>query len=546
MQRQIADASQRGLFPEVRVFRPLAEYNETPYAPSPYDASKIVTDQHHFPRFGHTNDIAALASGSDAATDYVVGIVTGALLVLAVALVWALVLVGLKAAGHRRVGCLAGRLEGPDAGAGGAAPREAGKFPLLEEEPEDDADAGRPLLMSEHVDGRHEAAQKFKRTVLATRAVFVLSGLAVIVSSILFFTNGVKAFQESLNNVQGGLELVQKTALDAVAITDEFVNVKDRLLDVFQQTQQETGGKFCNGDSFIATQIRNEIGAVSSELETLSAMIDDTVASFGDDLQQVVSLVDGVNDQLGSTDAFLYVAVAVIALLNAIILAMLVVAYFSARGVSNGCTKFTTHAILWPVFVFFLLSAWLFSLLFLVASLAGSDFCVDPDEIVDDFLRQHQDQFHSAIFGLIIYYTSGCQVTPAGDGHLVAIAQEIQNVVGKANEFSESIMGIPLPGLKTECGLDKAAAAALLGGAELINETTLLLNGAFIGVRRILECKTFNSIYTMFVHEAFCVEGVNGLAWIFSTSFAMFLFAMVMLMFRAGLYPVKHPAAPAN
>ena len=47
---------------------------------------------------------------------------------------------------------------------------------------------------------------------------------------------------------------------------------------------------------------------------------------------------------------------------------------------------------LWPVFAFFLVLAWIFSLLFLVTSLAGSDFCVDPDQIVEDFLRTDQNQ----------------------------------------------------------------------------------------------------------------------------------------------------------
>ena len=70
-----------------------------------------------------------------------------------------------------------------------------------------------------------------------------------------------------------------------------------------------------------------------------------------------------------------------------------------------------------------------------------------------------------------------------------------------ANQFSETIMGMSLSRLENICGLDEAAAKALQSGAEMINKTTLMLNDAFIGLRGILECRTFNSIYTTFVHD---------------------------------------------
>lgn len=545
MQSPTADAANVGLFPEVQASRPLAEYNATPYTPEPYDPTKIVADQHHFPRFGHTNDVAALAEGGDAAVDYVVGILSGALLILAVAVMWALLLVGLRVCGQRRVGFLAGRLEHPDLRGDDASRGDGGQLPLIEEEPAD----GYPLLVSEHSRKGPEAtkrAKKFQRTVRANRAAFVLSGVAVIVSSILFLTNGIKSFQGSLVSVNDGLELVQKTAARAADVTNGFLEDKNSLGDVFQQTQQDTRQDVCAGDSLVAAKIRSEVSDFSSELSKLGSTIDDTFGSVADDLQTVVNLLDGAEGQLSSADIFLYIAIAVISLLLVIILAMLVVTYFSARDISNGCTKLVTNAILWPVFVFFLLFAWIFSLLFLVTSLAGSDFCYDPDRIVNGFLEKHQDQFNSVIFGLAIYYTSGCQVEPAGLGTFMDITKGITAAVGVANQFSETIMGMSLSRLETSCGLDEAAAKALQSGAEMINKTTLLLNDAFIGLRGILECRTFNSIYTTFVHDALCGEGVNGLGWIFSTSFFIFVFSMLMITFRAGLYPVKNLPVPAS
>jgi hypothetical protein len=44
------------------------------------------------------------------------------------------------------------------------------------------------------------------------------------------------------------------------------------------------------------------------------------------------------------------------------------------------------------------------------------------------------------------------------------------------------------------------------------------------------------------VHQAFCVQGVSGLTYIFSTTMVIAIFSMVMIMFRAAMYPIKEPS----
>lgn len=64
------------------------------------------------------------------------------------------------------------------------------------------------------------------------------------------------------------------------------------------------------------------------------------------------------------------------------------------------------YAILWPLFIFFLVLSWIFATVFLVASLAGADFCFSPDKYVEDVLNSMEDQFDGIIFGFIVYYVS--------------------------------------------------------------------------------------------------------------------------------------------
>mmetsp|Transcript_24741 Transcript_24741/g.45497 ORF Transcript_24741/g.45497 Transcript_24741/m.45497 type:complete len:575 (+) Transcript_24741:159-1883(+) len=558
MQQQIVDASNMGLFPEVQVFHPLEQYNATPFTPKPYDATNNVVDQHHFPRFGHTNNFEALTSGlmgsSDTASGYITGICAGAMLIFGVALVWFMIIVGLKIAGQKRVGFLAGRLEYPDVGPASNEVEDSGTLPVIEEEPEDiesllDSEVSSPLIISDNIYNELERAKqekKFNRKVLAARVIFVLSGLCVIVASILFYAKGVTAFQKSLDSVHGGLELVQQTAYDAINITSNVLNEKDTLLGELKRTTRETGGGLCNGNGSIATRIKNDVAEFTSDIEDLSSMIDDNIAAFGNDLRHFVALTEEVDDKLKYAAIFFYIAVSISVLIIVLIVAMLVVTYFSAKGVSNCCTKFTTNAILWPVFIFFLVLAWIFALLFLVTSLAGSDFCVKPDQIVEGVLRQYEDQFNSVIFEYIMYYISGCKIKPAGESQIEAISTQIGDTLDTVHDFSEIIGAMSLGTLETECGLGLSAATALEGGSELLHEATHSISRGWIELRHMLECKTFNPIYTTFAHDAICVEGVDGLTWLFSTSFAMFLFAMIMIMFRAGLYPVKRPPAQAE
>ncbi len=46
------------------------------------------------------------------------------------------------------------------------------------------------------------------------------------------------------------------------------------------------------------------------------------------------------------------------------------------------------YAMLWPVFNFLLILFFIFALLFLVMSLAGADFCYDPDNLMVWYLRK--------------------------------------------------------------------------------------------------------------------------------------------------------------
>lgn len=556
MQHQIIDVSVSLFSEQVQVFGPLEQYNATPFTPKPYDVSKNVENQHHVFRFGHTNNIdnlvhQVLGYSEDTANDYIVGIFSAAMLILGVALIWFMVILGLQIAGQKKVGFLAGRLEHPDYGKTNNEAQDSTRtLPTIDEEPSTEGEIDQslldfdtsPLLIGKNLDSEVEVAKrekKFNRKVFIVRMIFIFSGISVIVSGALFYAKGVVSFQSSLGTAHGGLKLVQQTANKAINLTNNLLSDKDRLLNDLNQTKEETGDSFCEGDGELATTIKQHMEDLQAEIGHLVSDVENTVLHFGDDLRTLVSITEDVDDSLRSVYAYFYVAVSVSVIIGVLIMAMLIVTYFSAKGVSNCCTKFTTNAILWPIFVFFLLLFWIFSLLALVTSLAGADFCVKPDAIVEDVLTHFQDHFHSVIFEYLIYYVSGCSVHPKAESNVGDISGEIRDVIVTVHSLSESLMGASLPELEKQCGLDMAAASALQGGAELLHGIAHEVNKDFIQIRHILECKSFNPIYTTFVHDAVCVEAVGGLTWLYTTSFSLAIFSMMMITFRAALYPVK-------
>ena len=139
------------------------------------------------------------------------------------------------------------------------------------------------------------------------RAVFVLSGLCVIVFRILFYVKGIAQFKESLNSVHGGLELIQQTSYKAINITETVIDDKDRLVQGFSETEEDLGGTFCHGNDQIATTINDYVDEFSSQIQELSKMVNDNLSSFSNDLREVISLTEDVDDGLDNADIIFYV-----------------------------------------------------------------------------------------------------------------------------------------------------------------------------------------------------------------------------------------------
>lgn len=157
-----------------RSLNPWTNFNATDdyiYTIQEYEPNDQIETQHDLSRFGRTNDIAALydEENKELQREYIEGIVIGALLVLAVAIVWFIVILILNCLGEKRVGFFAGSFthpssKRPDDGQGVEVVTDTKKL-------QGATTAVDPFIMN-----------KFNRRVMTVRIMFVCCGIAVIVS----------------------------------------------------------------------------------------------------------------------------------------------------------------------------------------------------------------------------------------------------------------------------------------------------------------------------------------------------------------------------
>ena len=201
-----------------RALTPLQVFNASGYVPELYARPGNVAKYHNRPRFGFTNDFQALLAGiagegDGTGADYVKGIIIGSVIVLCVALVWFLAIMGLKAAGQRRVSFFAGRLVRPG--------------------PEGD-DAARD--------------EKFARTTWIVRVAFVLSGVAVIVAGVVFYAKGAAAFRASFDGVRQGIDLVQEVAYKTADLSRDVLDA-DRGVEESVPAEYPEEAQLCSLDA---------------------------------------------------------------------------------------------------------------------------------------------------------------------------------------------------------------------------------------------------------------------------------------------------------
>eukprot|EP00579_Thalassiosira_antarctica_P000100 CAMPEP_0201866550 /NCGR_PEP_ID=MMETSP0902-20130614/1093_1 /ASSEMBLY_ACC=CAM_ASM_000551 /TAXON_ID=420261 /ORGANISM="Thalassiosira antarctica, Strain CCMP982" /LENGTH=360 /DNA_ID=CAMNT_0048391539 /DNA_START=116 /DNA_END=1198 /DNA_ORIENTATION=+ len=342
----------------------LLNYTGSNYVPKPYTVPSAISQTHNQPRYGFTNNFKALISGNnDEATDYVLGIIIGAMIILGVAILWFLAIVVLKILGQKKVGFLAGLFVRPSQSLQGTEGNEekGGVEVVMERDQPSNGDNDDVISQAVPVNGTNNTVddnheKKFTRTVWAVRGIFVLSGMFVIISGGIFYGKGVVSFKNSIDEVRLGIDLVQTAALKTIILAENVLQAESDIEQEMEPTREavQSNGQICGLDSDLSTQIRNVFEQFTTNVDQLRSMVDGSLESFSHDLRSLMALTEKIDSGLDSADIFLYILITISIIIIGLIFAMLVCVFFAWKGVSNCFTKYIQYAIIWPLFIFFL------------------------------------------------------------------------------------------------------------------------------------------------------------------------------------------------
>uniref|UniRef100_A0A7S4JLT1 Uncharacterized protein n=1 Tax=Odontella aurita TaxID=265563 RepID=A0A7S4JLT1_9STRA len=508
------------------------------------------------------------SSSDDIRNDYLWGLMVGSIIILALFVFWCAVLILLKCCGRKRVGCASG------------VPRKPPARPVPKPAAATSSSAGIELdgkegFVSETTkaadtadeDGEYELAlakydsekRKFDRMVLLTRVGFLLAGFFVIMGSVLFYVKGIGSLINSLKSVQGTLTLSDDVLSSATFAMDVYVNSSSSLRESRELFQSELDQNCSDvnlppGNGL--EEIVNSLKDVRSALNELSKGIEAMAGGIRDDLVDVQNSVNSMNEGLDNAYPFLYAAIgiSIVLIIITLLLMISVVLAWKRQKVRNCFVRCMKNAVVLPIFILFMILAWLFATLFMFAAIGGADFCVDPDDNTIATLQYIQknsvaeEGAGNLIFALLKFYVSGCDdkhfPKPTGWEDEISLIETVVDAVHDLLEYFTTMEG--LIGIQTLCDTGGNAFASLNSTATVLHGRLHILWISFIAVYEIISCKTMNPLYSTVAYEGICANATSGLIWIFSTQLTIALCCMAMVTLRAAAKEIEDDVEAEN
>ena len=174
------------------------------------------------------------------------------------------------------------------------------------------------------------------------------------------------------------MQLIQDVAYGAINVTDNLILSENQInaeLDPF--TANTTNEPICRvTDNELSSQIRDVWSNLVTSVSEMRTLIDDNLGMVSEDLETLIQITEDVKNQLTVADIVFWILIIVSIFIICLIAIMIGSTVLAAAGISNLCTKCITAAVIWPIFTLLLILSWILSVVFLIASLSGADFCM--------------------------------------------------------------------------------------------------------------------------------------------------------------------------
>jgi len=398
-----------------------------------------------------------------------------------------------------------------------------------------------------------DSMRQFNRRVRLIRTIFLLAGVGMLVSTALFYAKGLMSLKDSLDSTQSTLEYGGSILEEVHNLTTSYLavrkNVKEEV-DNLRYTAQEfcpTGHNILQRLNLTTNQtapLQEQVSTIGASLGGLGDMLGNEFENLQDDLEQMMTDVDQASSSLDKTYPFLWAGAGAVGAQIIITLCLMaeVVAASRGRKMKHGCAKCMRNIIILPLFFLFTVLAWLFASLFLLAAISGSDFCINPDKNIQTYLNAMiKEGRYSEVLGDYLAFFVKC-VEARKPVNIPESADEVLTAIGAVHNFTEYWSS----DVSLANDVCTPVGVGLIGSLSRIVHTELHgIEELFGGLIDLMSCSTFNPLYSSAAYDALCINGVDGLNWMFGTQLAVAICAMIMITLRSARRESKDLQAAA-
>ena len=298
---------------------------------------------------------------------------------------------------------------------------------------------------------RQQMSDPFHSRATRIRVLFLVSGVVVIVFSILFVTRGLTKLQTTVDTVHDSSLVTQQITTEGRVIIDvglrEFrskaTSVRTTLLNELNRDI------FCPADpslqnSAVARDIRPHLDNALEALGEMEGFQDETLAEFEEALLDIEDSANDVEETADDTDLIGWEAMIVVMPYTIITALLMAAAIMAAFDVEIGVLSCWIKWFLLPLFI--LITSFVCCLAFLTAMAAGanSDFCLpngdengSPDENVPRIMLADGYKEDDYDFRMIRYFSSQCTHE---DNPFEPLQEYLPSMVRAPTVKSESIL----------------------------------------------------------------------------------------------------------
>lgn len=524
--------------------------------PPPFENTEQIRDvQRRAFRFGETSNMTLLMDSNasqEEQLDYITGLIGTSIVLAGVLVVWSLILCLFRSTGYRRVGFLCGRFVRPNPPAAGndegkqdgdmnddpqalaanetqdtakedivdvdqdgpAPPSSSMSFrsnPNMVEQaqPEEPmiavpAETNASTLEEDGLKEYDQFCAKQDKRIFRTRITLAVVCCLIIANCIIFCVQGEKYLRRTFNSVEDSFLYLLGLLDTTIAVIDAYAIRQTLFTETTVANFNDINGMCPNVRTEICEAIGEgcdwtgiPLGDILEPIATIvygaQAYVFDEVSNFRKDLVEMRDSMDQFLQSSANLEWAFWLSFAFSLALGVNVVVILWGIHVAHRGQGGRLFRFYRRHVVFPIFIFFVLLSFVFSVLFVLANVGTSDWCVDsPDSkvglIIDGLLSKDES---NAVLNLAKYYVNGCSdelspgTLPSQIEELLALLQDLGSVLNYAS-------GPTFEGSWSDsCG---TSSNLLIQFANLIGDGTCLLTQTLEDLQRIFWCRNWSPI----------------------------------------------------